>query len=100
MDMLINNFDDFNISRFISTSPPSDNSFDTMQEIKELERIPRNKRFVKEKDDITSYFKKVGERVGVEFYPEVISEDLIEQTAPIIMKLKNQILLLYYMILI
>lgn len=87
--MLINNFDDFNISRFMSTNPPSDNSFDTMQEIKELKRIPRNKRFVKEKDDITSYFKKVGERVGVEFYPEVISEDLIEQTAPIIMKLKN-----------
>ena len=50
--MLIKDFEDFNVSRFMSTSPPSDYSFDTMQEIKELERMPRNKRFVKEKDDI------------------------------------------------
>ena len=57
--MLIKDFEDFNVSRFMSTSPPSDYSFDTMQEIKELERMPRNKRFVKEKDDIAGYFKTV-----------------------------------------
>ena len=44
-------FEDFNISRFKSQSPPSDNSFDTMMEIKELNRIPLNKKFVKEKEE-------------------------------------------------
>ena len=73
----------------MSTNPPSDYSFDTSQEIKELSKIPLNKRFVEEKDDITSYFKKIGEREGIDFYPEVISEKLIELTAPMIMKLKN-----------
>jgi hypothetical protein len=89
MEMLIKDFKDFNISRFMSTSPPSDYSFDTMQEIKELERIPRNKRFVKEKDDIAGYFKKTAEAAGIDFYPEFVAEDLIEKTAPMIMKLKN-----------
>ena len=73
----------------MSTNPPSDNSFDTMQEIKELVKMPSNKRFVKEKDDIESYFKKVAERSGIDFYPESIAENLIEKSAPIIMKLKN-----------
>tara|TARA_R110001592_G_scaffold154219_2_gene383160 strand:+ start:546 stop:1097 length:552 start_codon:yes stop_codon:yes gene_type:complete len=86
--MLID-FKNFNVSRFMSTNPPSDYSFDTSQEIKELSKIPLNKRFVEEKDDITSYFKKIGEREGIDFYPEVISEKLIELTAPMIMKLKN-----------
>ena len=74
----------------MSTSPPSDYSFDTMQEIKELERIPRNKRFVKEKDDIAGYFKKTAEAAGIDFYPEFVAEDLIEKTAPMIMKLKKR----------
>ena len=82
-------FKNFNISKFMSTNPPSDYSFDTSQEIKELVKIPLNKRFVEEKDDIKSYFKKIGDRTGVEFYPESIAKELIEQTAPLIMKLKN-----------
>ena len=89
MEMLIEGFKNFNISKFMSTNPPSDYSFDTSQEIKELVKIPLNKRFVEEKDDIKSYFKKIGDRTGVEFYPESIAEELIEQTTPLIMKLKN-----------
>ena len=89
MEMLIEGFKNFNISKFMSTNPPSNYSFDTSQEIKELVKIPLNKRFVEEKDDIKSYFKKIGDRTGVEFYPESIAEELIEQTAPLIMKLKN-----------
>ena len=85
----MDNFDDFNVSRFMSTSPPTDHSFDTIQEIKELASIPRNKRFVKEKDDIASYFKKVAKTAGIDFYPEHIAEELIAESAPIIMKLKN-----------
>jgi len=89
MEMLVKGFKNFNISKFMSKNPPSDYSFDTSQEIKELVKIPLNKRFVEEKDDITSYFKKVADRAGISIYPEVISETLIEQTAPMIMKLKN-----------
>ena len=84
MEMLIEGFKNFNINKFMSTNPPSDYSFDTSQEIKELVKIPLNKRFVEEKDDIKSYFKKIGDRTGVEFYPESIAEELIEQTAPLI----------------
>jgi len=89
MEMLGGSFEDFNISRFMSKNPPSDYSFDTSQEIKELVKIPSNKKFVKEKDDIESYFKKIAEKEGIDFYPEIIAEQLIEESAPLIMKLKN-----------
>ena len=45
-------FKDFDISSFKKMKPPGDNTFDTMQEIKELESIPLNKKFVKDNDDI------------------------------------------------
>ena len=45
-------FKDFNISSFKKTKPPSDNSFDTNQEIKALKKIPLRKEFVKKYDDI------------------------------------------------
>ena len=41
MEMLIGGFKNFNVSRFMSTNPPSDYSFDTSQEIKE--KLKRNK---------------------------------------------------------
>ena len=37
----------FNISKFKKQKPPSDHSFDTDQEIKELKKIPLKKDFVK-----------------------------------------------------
>ena len=49
-------FKDFNISSFKKLKPPSDNSFDTYQEIKELKKIPLNKSFVKKFDDIESAY--------------------------------------------
>ena len=42
---------DFNISSFKKIKPPSDSSFDTSQEIKELKKIPLNKKFVKDYDN-------------------------------------------------
>ena len=38
--------------------PPSNNSFDTSQEIKELKKIPLKKDFVKKFDNIESAFAK------------------------------------------
>ena len=43
---------DFNIDPFKKIKPPTDNTFDTMQEIKALKKIPLNKKFVKDYDDI------------------------------------------------
>ena len=49
---------DFNISSFKKMKPPGDNTFDTAQEIKALTKIPLNKKFVKDYDDIELAFKK------------------------------------------
>ena len=50
---------DFNIKKYLDKKPPSDNSFTTMREIKELSKTPINKNFVKEKDDIKKSFTKI-----------------------------------------
>ena len=55
-------FKDFNISSFKKMKPPSDNSFDTMQEVKEIKKIPLNKKFVKDNDNIEAAFKKTAKR--------------------------------------
>ena len=39
-------FEDFELSKYMNQPPPSDSSFETMQEVKELTRIPINKKFV------------------------------------------------------
>ena len=55
-------FKNFNISTFKKMKPPGDNTFDTMQELKELKSIPINKKFVKDNDDIEEAFKKIAEK--------------------------------------
>ena len=51
-------FKDFDVSSFKKMKPPGDNTFDTMQEIKVLNKIPLNKSFVEKYDDIEAAFKK------------------------------------------
>ena len=51
-------FKDFNISSFKKMKPPGDNTFDTSQEIKSLNKIPLKKDFVKKFDNIEAAFKK------------------------------------------
>ena len=51
-------FKNFNISSFKKIKPPGDNSFDTMQEVKALNKITLDKNFVKKYDDIEGAFKK------------------------------------------
>ena len=82
-------FKDFNISSFKKIKPPSDDTFDTMQELKELKSIPLNKKFVKDNDDIETAFKKTAKQQGIEDYNEKIASNLIEKSAPLIIKLKK-----------
>ena len=80
---------DFDISKFKKQKPPSDNSFDTDQEIKALKKIQLRKEFVKKYDDIEAAFKKTAEEQGVEDYDKSITKKLIKESAPVILKLKK-----------
>ena len=82
-------FKNFNISTFKKIKPPGNDTFDTMQELKELKSIPLNKKFVKDNDDIEAAFKKTAKQQGVEDYDEKIASNLIEKSAPLIIKLKK-----------
>ena len=81
-------FEKFNIQKYLDKKPPSDNSFTTMQEIKELNKIPINVKFVKEKDDIKASFKKFIDNKKLDV-PKNMIDDLIEKSVPIIMKIKK-----------
>ena len=60
----------FNISKFKKQKPPSDHSFDTDQEIKELKKIPLKKDFVKKYDNIEAAFKQTAKEQDVKNYDE------------------------------
>ena len=82
-------FKDFNTAPLKKMKPRSDNSFDTRMEIKELTKIPLNKKFVKENDDIEAAFKKTAERNNIKDYDNKIASNLIKESAPVILKLKD-----------
>ena len=82
-------FKDFNINKFKKIKPPSNNSFKTMQEIKQLEKIPMNKSNVKKYDNIEKTFKSVANKKNIKNYDSKLVSKLIEQSAPIIIELKN-----------
>tara|TARA_R100000995_G_scaffold64796_1_gene33893 strand:- start:470 stop:1012 length:543 start_codon:yes stop_codon:yes gene_type:complete len=81
-------FKNFDINPFKKIKPPGDNTFDTMQEIKALNRIPIKKDFVKKFDDQEKAFKETAEREGIKDYDSSIAKKLIDSSAPVIMKLK------------
>ena len=82
-------FKDFDINSFKNMKPPGDNTFDTMQEIKALKKIPIRKTFVKKFDNQESAFKKTAETEGIKDYDSSIAKKLIEKSAPVILKLKK-----------
>ena len=63
-------FKNFDISSFKKMKPPGDNTFDTMQEVKALNKIPLNKKFVED-------------------YDNNIAAKLIKDSAPVIIELKK-----------
>jgi len=82
-------FKDFDISPFKKMKPPSDSSFDTAQELKELNKIPLNKSFVKKFDNIESAFAKTAKDNNIEDYDKKVAANLIKDSAPVILKLKK-----------
>ena len=82
-------FKDFDISSFKKMKPPSDNTFDTSQEIKALVKTPLRKDFVKKYDDIEAAFAKTAKDNNVEDYDKKLPAKLIKESAPIILELKK-----------
>ena len=82
-------FKDFDISSFKKKKPPSDNSFDTMQEVKLLNKTALNRKIVKDNDDIEAAFKKTADQQGIKDYDNKIVGDLLDKSRPVIMKLKK-----------
>jgi hypothetical protein len=81
-------FKDFDIKKYLNKKPPSNGSFTTTQEIKELNRIPINERFVKEKDDVKGSFLKLANKKGLEVSGEAIDE-VINESSKVILKIKK-----------
>jgi hypothetical protein len=71
-------FKDFDISSFKKKKPPSNNSFDTMQEVKLLKKTALNRKIVKDNDE-----------KNIKNYDKSIAAKLIKASAPIILKLKK-----------
>jgi hypothetical protein len=82
-------FKDFDTSPFKKIKPPGNNSFDTMQEIKALSKIPLDKKFVKKYDNIESAFKQTAKENNIADYDKKIAATLINDSAPVIIKLKE-----------
>ena len=69
--------------------PPSNNSFDTDQEIKALKKIPLRKEFVKKYDNIEKAFEQTAKDNNVKDYDKKIAAKLIKDSAPVILELKK-----------
>ena len=82
-------FKDFDVKPFKKKKPPSDNSFDTAQEIKALKKIKLNKSFVKKYDNIEAAFKKTAKDNNIKDYDKNIAAKLIKESAPVILELKK-----------
>ena len=82
-------FKNFDISSFKKLKPPGDNTFDTMQEVKALNKIPLDKDFVKRYDNIENAFKQTAKEQDVKDYDKKVAAKLIKDSAPVIIELKK-----------
>ena len=82
-------FKDFDIKPFKKKKPPVDSGYTTRTEINELKKIPLNKKFVKDSDNIESAFAKTAKEQGVKDYDKNIAAKLIKDSAPVILELKK-----------
>ena len=80
-------FANFDYSEFKDKKPPKNESLQTYNELKSLQKLPQDIQFVKEKDRISKVFEKVCERYGVE-YPTEMVEKLLTDSAGVIIDLK------------
>ena len=82
-------FKDFDVSSFKKKKPPVDSGYTTRTEINELKKIPLNKKFVKDNDNIEAAFAKTAKDNNVENYDKSIAANFIKKSAPIILDLKK-----------
>ena len=82
-------FKDFDLKPFKKKKPPVDSGYTTRTEMNELKKIPLNKKFVKDYDNIESAFKKTAKEQGVKDYDKNIAAKLIKDSAPVILELKK-----------
>ena len=82
-------FKGFNIDKFKNMKPPSDNSFNTMQEVKQLNTIPINKTSVQKYDNIEKTFADVAAKNNITNYDPKLVGDLIKKSAPVVSRLKK-----------
>lgn len=67
--------------------PPANDSTITQHELKALAQLPEDAEFVRKYDDIYESFENYYNEIGAEFPSEIV-EKAIEETAPVILKLK------------
>tara|TARA_Y100000289_G_scaffold62572_1_gene71925 strand:- start:1959 stop:2528 length:570 start_codon:yes stop_codon:yes gene_type:complete len=86
--IMSNLFNGFSIDKYKIKNPPKDNSLTTLKEIKDLQNLPKNPKFVQGNDDIAESFKKVTDKYKLEF-PKKLVDDLINQSKHPVLQLKN-----------
>ena len=82
-------FKDFDIKPFKKKKPPVDSGYTTRTEINELKKIPLNKKFVKDNDNIEAAFAKTAKDNNIKDYDKSIAANFIKKSAPIILDLKK-----------
>ena len=78
----------FDIEVYKKMSPPADDSLTTLKELKEINGLRQDPKFVKDKDNMVVSFKKLTDKNNLPFPKKLISE-IIDQSAKKILKLKN-----------
>ena len=72
-------FKDFNVERFYQYFPPKNSSLKTFHEIKEIQKLDRDDRFIDTTDDIHDHFKELD---GIEYDEEKwkkLSNEVVER---------------------
>ena len=77
-------FKDFDYSKFKKTKLPKDDSLQTLKEIKEIDKLNTDEKFIKKHDDVVKSFSEV---VGDK--ESDYMQTLINDSAPVILKLKK-----------
>jgi len=77
-------FKDFDTSKFKRKKPPGNKSLGTYKEVKDIARIPMNKKFVDDKDDIEGTFRGVAKKNNVPHEKKLIQELINQSTKPIL----------------
>tara|TARA_R100000995_G_C3430070_1_gene98096 strand:+ start:156 stop:704 length:549 start_codon:yes stop_codon:yes gene_type:complete len=83
-----NLFKDFDVDKFKGKKPPANKSLGTYNEVKEISKIPMDKKFVDDKDDIAGTFNSVAKKNKISHDKKLV-DSLIEQSSKPILELKR-----------